>query len=174
MKVDIISEYGFDEAMIGLSLSYNNPNDMAQVADKLCKLDDGHNKFLESVIVYLDITAPRYWWQQFDTYRVGVTKQSESTMHTIMKRQLTQSDFEFSISDDYLNYLNYLIENKIFDELKSALSEGFLQRRIVCTNYKVIRHIIKQRLKHRLAEWQTFCYSLYNGLEYSRWLDDLF
>ena len=158
MKVTIIKEAGYEEALLGLSLSYNkDPKNMRSVAMKLSSRDGGHNKFLESIVLWLDITAPRYWWQQFDTYRVGVTKQSESTMHTVLKRKLTQEDFEGPILTDTLEALNQLIADKDFGRLKNELPEGFLQRRIVCLNYKVIRHIIRQRRTHRLPEWQMFC-----------------
>ncbi|MCK9240314.1 hypothetical protein [Desulfocurvus sp.] len=55
------------------------------MAEKLAPLDKGHNKVLESMCVWLDVRMPRYWWQEFDTYRVGVTKQSESTMHILIR-----------------------------------------------------------------------------------------
>ena len=89
MDVQIMAECGVVEAMVGLSLSYGvgkSYEEMLEVAKKLYNKDGGHNKFLESIVVWLNIDAPRYWWQQFDTYRVGTTKQSGSTMHTIMKR----------------------------------------------------------------------------------------
>lgn len=161
MRVNIINEDGLDEAMLGLSLSYNkeikNGDEMFAVAKKLASKDGGHNKFLESIVIWIDITAPRYWWQQFDTYRIGITKQSDSTMHTIMKRPLTQEDFETPIPEYLLMLLNAYIVQKNFDAIKNILPEGFLQRRVVCTNYKVIRNIIKQRETHKLKEWQVFC-----------------
>ncbi len=158
MKVQVLREAGYEEALLGLSLSYNQPIEkMSRVADRLYCHDDGHNKFLESIVVWLDVAAPRYWWQQFDTYRVGMTKQSESTMHTLMKRPLTQEDFEHPIHTATLEHLNDLIAARDFETVKVELPEGFLQRRVVCTNYKVLRHIINQRLRHRLPEWAFFC-----------------
>lgn len=165
MKIHVLREAGYYEAMLGLSLSYNRPvAEMEDVALKLCNKDGGHNKFLESIVVWLDITAPRYWWQQFDTYRVGVTKQSESTMHTILKRPLTQDDFEGDIHPDTLAHLNLLIEGKEFDQVKRELPESFLQRRVVCTNYKALRHMINQRYNHKLSEWRWFCEEMYHRL----------
>ncbi len=158
MEIKILNEAGFDEALLGLSLNKNQSLlNMDKVALKLCKLDGGHNKFLESIDVWLDITAPRYWWSQFDTYRVGITKQSESTMHTIMKQKLTNSNFNYNIDSNILDSLNIMINNKEFDKLKTNLPEGFLQRRIVKLSYKNIRNIIQQRKKHRLKEWHIFC-----------------
>ena len=165
MKIHVLREAGYYEALLGLSLSYNRPvEEMEDVALKLCNKDGGHNKFLESIVVWLDITAPRYWWQQFDTYRVGVTKQSESTMHTILKRPLTQDDFEGDISWDTLAHLNLLIEGKELDQVKRELPESFLQRRVVCTNYKALRHMINQRYNHKLIEWRWFCEEMYHRL----------
>lgn len=169
MKVVIVKESGYLDALFGLGLSYgltsnyNSVMDMhdtqhklKQIAFNLYPKDRGHNKFLESICVWIDIDAPRFWWQEFDTYRIGVTKQSESTIHTITHRSLTQDDFEYDISEITLVQLNQYIENKDFVSLKNELPEGFLQRRIVCTNYKVLRHIIQQRRKHKLVQWKFF------------------
>lgn len=156
--VKVIDERGWHAAYLGLSLAYKQPLDkMDTVAHKLNKhsANSGHLKFLESVIVWLDITAPRYWWQQFDTYRVGVSKQSESTMHTIMKHPLTENDFQI-IDINTLQRLNDLIKTGEFERLKAELPEGFLQRRIVCTNYKTLRHMYIQRHNHKLKFWRDF------------------
>lgn len=157
MKVKVLREAGWEEAMLGLSLSYNQPVEkMPEVARKLLPKGGSHIKFLESVAIWLDITAPRYWWQQFDTYRVGMTKQSGSTMHTLMARPLRQGDFEEEIPVVVLNALNEAIERGDFRAAKAILPEAFLQRRIVCTNYRELRHIIGQRHNHRLKEWHHF------------------
>ena len=103
-----------------------------------------------------DSSQSRFWNTEFDTYRVGITKQSESTVHTLLKRPLAQEDFERPIPETTLHLLNELIAEKRFDEAKNLLPEGFLQRRVVCANYKTLRHIIGQRHDHRLSEWQTF------------------
>ncbi len=175
MLVKVMNEYGIDEAICGLSLSYGTTFQKAtDISKKLAHKDGGHNKFLESIMVWLDVTAPRYFWQQLDTYRVGITKQSESTMHTIMKKPLTQANFEKEIRFETLIHLNNLIYAGMFDQLKVELPEGFLQRRIICTNYKVLRNIISQRLKHKLVEWQVFCNSLYVQLTHNEYLEDVF
>lgn len=171
MYIKILKESGYAEAMFGLSLSKKQPlANMPKVADKLVGKEGGHNKFLESIVVWLDITAPRYWWQQFDTYRVGTTKQSESTMHTITKRPITQNDFMYFISKDTLTRLNWLVEDGNLERLKNELPEGFLQRRVVCTNYKVLRNMYKQRVNHKLVEWQLFCDTLIENLEFFNWI----
>jgi hypothetical protein len=158
MKVSIINECGYAEAMLGLSLSHNRPvEDMPEVALKLAGKGGGHDKFLEHIAVWLDISTPRYWWSQMDTYRTGISKCSESTMHTLLKRPLKQSDFEIAILHKTLAGLNNLIEAGDFEQIKVELPEGFLQRRIVATNYKTLLNIIKQRESHRLNEWKFFC-----------------
>lgn len=157
MEVKILRESGWEEAMFGLSLSYNQPVEkMPGVARKLLPRGGSHIKFLESVVVWLDITAPRYWWQQFDTYRVGMTKQSGSTMHTLMVRPLTQEDFEEEIPPAVLDAVNDAIAARDFRLAKVILPESFLQQRQLCTNYKELRHIVGQRHNHRLPEWQVF------------------
>lgn len=173
MKVKVISEYGKEEAVLGLSLSYNITQERAaEVCKKLAPKDGGHNKFLESITVYLDVTAARYWWSQFDTYRTGITKQSESTMHTLMKNKLNENNFEQGTSYDIIDEVNYFIENKFFDRAKRNLPESFLQRRIICTNYKTLRTIIKQRKSHRLKEWKQFCEDVVEQLKLKEYTGD--
>ena len=172
MKVKILKEAGHEEAMLGLSLSYNaDPGRMSARADKLTRLNpyEGHSKFLESISVWLDMVAPRYWWQQFDTYRVGITKQSESTVHTLMRRPLQHSDFEGGCHHEILELLNDGIEKVDVNFVKRHLPESFLQRRIVTTNYKTILHIIRQRHDHKLSEWQDFCLAM-RGLKHRHYI----
>ncbi len=157
MQVLILEEHGHQSAMLGLSLSYlQDPARMETVAEMLRFKPDGHNKFLESIVVWLDITAPRYFWQQFDTYRVGVTKQSESTMHTMTRRPLEQTDFEHPIPEAHLQHLNRHIAQQGWEEAKRDLPESFLQRRIVCTSYMTLQRMVRQRTTHRLPEWHRF------------------
>lgn len=190
MKVQIIKEYGYDEALFGLGLSFGLTSEYDSVQDficahigtktgeslrerlgrvtrKLAPLDGGHNNVLESFVVTLDIDAPRYWWSEFDRYRCGVTKQSESTIHTITKRHLTVDDFEAKVIDlDYLAKINSVIDTGNMYLVKQMLPESFLQRRIVCTNYKSLKNIYFQRRNHRLPEWHIFCDVLRDDLEH--------
>lgn len=195
MKVEIIKgPCGVKEALFGLGLSYGktsgmsfdefDPETMVEVANKLAHRQGGHNKFLESITLWLDITAPRYWWAEFDTYRVGVTKQSESTMHTIMKRELTQDDFAEPINEEFILFaLNVRIyrynhtedpvqREEIFREIKGMLPEGFLQRRIVYLNAKTLQNMYHQRKNHKLKEWREFfaCINEKDGTLANRWI----
>lgn len=171
MEVKIIKESEQTEALFGLGLSYGITSNisfqdflgntelqekMGRVANTLYSKDGGHNKFLESIVLWLDITAPRFWWQEFDTYRVGMTKQSESTIHTITHTKFEANNFSRYIPQIVIDRLNFLVSERDFQQLKNELPEGFLQRRIVCTNYKVLRHIISQRKNHKLEEWRVF------------------
>ena len=184
MEVVILGEAGYEYALMGIGKSFGvtDKERLIHVAERLAPRDGGHNKFLESIVVWLDIKAPRYWWQEFDTYRVGTTKQSESTIHTIAKKEVTQADFSHPVLHDTVVYLNSLIElfNKtdldkseketIFELIKSNLPEGYLQSRVVCTNYKVIKNIIHQRKNHVLEEWHAFIKTLLNQLEHANLL----
>lgn len=174
MTILKLEEYGQWSAIQGLLLSYNTTREKALEASyRLAPKDGGHNKFLESIMTWWQIEAPRYWWQQFDTYRAGVTKQSESTMHTIMRNPLSQDNFEKTIPQETLDRLNYLILNKQFDQLKVELPEGFLQARVVCMSYKVLRAMIGQRLNHKLSEWSKFCNEVFDKVNEKDYLKDL-
>ena len=176
MKIYAIEEHGFHRAMCGLARSYNQKvENMPEVALKLGAKDLGHNKFLESIVVWMGVEAPRFWWSEMDTYRVGITKQSDSTMHTLTRRPLTQEDFEYGCDEQYLNFLNHriiLCKKGLITiaELKNDLPEGFLQGRSICTNYKVLRNIILQRWNHRLPQWQLFCFTLMSELKHIKYL----
>ena len=106
-------------------------------------------------------------------YKIGCEWQSESTMHTILKEPLTQESFARPVFSEVLNSLNNIIEDRDFLLLKNDLPEGFLQRRILVTNYQTIRRIIKQRRNHKLPEWQIFISAVMEQLERQEFLDDL-
>lgn len=170
MKTKLIREAGYKEAMLGLSLSYGTTIKRAEeVAKRLAKKQGGHNKFLESIMLWIDCTAPRYFWQQADTYRMS-TKQSESTMHTIMKRDLTMNDFECGIWEPLLNQLNHYRECKSFVAIKHHLPESFLQRRIWCMSYKTFQNIYNQRKNHRLQAWRDFIDNVLKDLQHREFI----
>ena len=189
MDVLITRETGWEEALFGLGLSFGITSGMAladfkkgskkyeklfAVAKKLSHKQGGHNKFLESISVWLDINAPLFWWSEFDTYRVGTTKQSESTMHTLGKYGLTQAHFELPVSEEWLLHLNKLIDgdSKLL-ELKNQLPTGFLQRRIVTTNLKVLQNVLHQRLGHKLPQWDVFRKAVLNGVMHPEFLVEI-
>ena len=162
MEITKLAEHGYEESAIGFSLSYNSTSTRAkEIFPKYAWGKRGESKFLESIYLWLDINAPRFWWSEADTYRMS-SKQSSSTMHTLAKTELTNNNFEYPIDEDYLKILNDLrlktLKGEIKIEiLKNALPEGFLQRRIWVMNYKCLQNIYIQRCNHRLPQWKYFC-----------------
>ena len=181
--VRVLCEAGFKEALFGLSLSYRTLTpleingtkryfDDDQHFLKLCKIAEtlafkggGHNKFLESMQVWLLIRGSLSFWKQFDTYRVGTTKQSESTMHTLKKRALTENDFTketFCIPT--------ITQNFSIDEMRDSLPSGFLECRVVNTNYKTLQNIIHQRENHKSKKWNIFIEQLLKQVQHPEFL----
>ena len=177
MKTTILSEYGFHEALLGMGLSHGKTSGITSLWDihndaslkeralKLAGLGSGHDKFLRMIVFTLDITAPLYWWKQFDTYKVGTVAQSESTMHTLMKNPLTPEMFEGGLFPDLVRSLNVVGKQDGFETLNRCLPQSFLQRRIVQANYAVLANIIVQRTGHKLPEWKTFIESVLWGVQ---------
>lgn len=180
--VRVVRESGFYEALFGLSLSFDviSPEvitgesnllsnekflKMQKVAQTLAFRQGGHNKFLESMQVWMLIRGSLSFWKQFDTYRVGITKQSESTMHTLRKRQLTEQDFTketFCIPT--------ITQNFNVDEMRDNVPSGFLESRMVNVNYKTLQNIIHQRKNHKSKKWNTFIEMLLQQVEHPEYL----
>lgn len=171
MKVDVLKIDGIKEALLGMGLSYGLTSDkkirclkdpklairLTKICEKCAQRGNGEDKFLRMIQIWADITAPRFWWAEFDTYKVGTVALSESTMHTLGKRPLTPEDFETPIEPDYLDTLNSALRSdNAIDFNKGMLPEGFLQRRIVNFNYAVLANMIRQRRKHKLPQWRQF------------------
>ena len=143
-----------------------------ELSMKLAKAGTEHAKHLRMIMVWADIKAPRYWWTEFDTYRVGVEKLSCSTMHKLMARPVDVDDFENDgISpialDNVIDYINadmHLYENSSDPETKNTLWRGiiqllpqsYLQKRTVMMSYAALRNIYRQRKGHKLKEWEQF------------------
>jgi len=179
-------EAGFNAALLGMALSYwdgaepletwwdaERVTKASKRAGLLAHKQGGHNKFLETMQVWFTVKASRTFWQEFDTYRVGTTKQSASTMHTLKKRELTKDDFTPETAAGAIAVFN-TIRNATNDitTLKSNLPEGFLQTRVVSTNYKVLQNIVAQREKHRLTEWRVFCEELLKVVAYPTFIKE--
>lgn len=173
-------EYGkMPEYVIG-------PNDM-DLCRRLINGGSEHRKFLRQIMVSVDITAPLYWWKEFDTYKVGTTANSTSTMHKLASTPITRECFEM---DDYCGDLVYFthdgdsltdytvndIMNNIIEDLEALrqkynetkdkrywkelirlLPNGWLQTRTVTMNYENLRSMCHQRENHKLTEWHSFC-----------------
>jgi len=183
LKTIVLREAGYNESALGFSLSYNSTVERAkELFPTFAFKQGGENKFLESIMIWLDVTAPRFWWQEADTYRVGTSKQSESTMHTISKKPLTLENFECPIEEETLWEINNTInwyndkantpedKNYYFVAIKNMLPEGFLQRRIWVMNYKGLQNIYNQRKNHRLPQWHDFFEELFPQLEHKEFI----
>jgi hypothetical protein len=168
MEVHVIKEAGYTPAIIGLSFNYNSDiRNMPVRADKLAFKQHGHNKFLESIMLWIEVVAPKYWWTEADTYRLS-TKQSESTMHTLEKDPITNAMFKYPIPQDYIKYLDTLRQSGDLETLKNALPEGFLQKRMWVMSYKTLQNIYIQRHNHKLNEWKDFCKEILSKIEHPR------
>lgn len=151
---------------------------------KLVKAGTDHAKFMRFIIVYVDITAPRYWLTEMDTYRMGVEKNSCSTMHTIHKRPLTEKDFstEDSCGEHYFKRMLDMLNRcrELFLETKAMrywrtliklLPQSFNQRRTYMISYQALRNMYHARKNHKLTEWHDFC-AWVETLPYSELITD--
>lgn len=132
-------------------------NDLT-LCKKLIKAGEEHRKFLRQINIHVNMTMPRYIWVEFDTYGVGVTRNSCSTMHKLTSRPIEQSDFEDPIPESWLSYLNEVLidvkEKKApLTRLKNLLPEGYLQLKTMTINYEAALNIHRQRKNHRLPQW---------------------
>jgi len=184
MKVQIIEEHGHDTALRGMAYSFKDraidpeawwPGQRPRAlerAPKLAPMDGGHNKFLRQIQLWVDIEAPRCWWSEFDTYKVGTVANSESSMHTLAKRSPMASDFEEGTDSEVISTFCHLWARAKGDitALKMNLPEGYLQRRMVTMNYANLRNIIAQRTGHRLKVWKIFIDSIVAQVEHPEYL----
>ena len=146
------------------------PNDYALMMN-LRNAGTDHRKFMRMITVYLDITGPLYWWKEFDTYRVGVEKNSCSTMHKIHAKEFTLDDFSCEKLYDPLGDLRPIVDRlNVYREryletkdkndwwqMIQLLPTSYNQKRTVMLNYEVLANIYKSRRNHKLDEWHTFC-----------------
>lgn len=159
------------------------PNDL-KLMTTLRNAGTDHRKFMRMITVYLDITAPLYWWKEFDTYKVGTVANSCSTMHKIAAKEFTLEDFSHEhLQEDSVAVLETVIHtlnvhrdwfnNKVLDDPKidwwqmiQLLPSSYNQKRTVMLNYEVLANIYKSRRHHKLDEWHTLC-DWIEGLPYS-------
>ena len=171
------------------------PNDK-QLMMALRNAGTDHRKFMRMITVYLDITAPLYWWKEFDTYKVGTVANSCSTMHKIAEKEFTLENFSCEHLLSYwgeekvnptiiypctpMQHLNQTIaclnvcrkkyletkDKKYWWQMIQLLPSSYNQRRTVMLNCEVLANIYKSRRNHKLDEWHTFC-DWIEGLPYS-------
>lgn len=175
-------------------IEYDDEGYMTYIGDKdldlmkrLCKAGTDHRKFMRMMAVYVEITAPLYWWKEFDTYKVGTVANSCSTMHKIAEKEFTLDDFshEHLIENEPIptrvyspmGMLEATVENlnmirnlylhtkdkKYWWQMIQLLPSSYNQKRSVTQNYEVLANMYKSRKNHKLDEWRDFC----------RWMEDL-
>ncbi len=189
MEIKILKVTGIDEALFGMRNPLNSwhlgdtKNEVIgekdlNLAQRLINAGNEHCKFMRQIQVWINITAPRYWWSEFDTYKVGTSANSTSTIHKLFDKKTeikvdmfeVHSDFEKRIINNLIKDLNILRDDffkatsqkekdSILVTAKRILSESYLNLRTVNLNYAVLRNIVQQRKNHRLKyEWQEcFC-----------------
>ena len=181
------SGYMVDEKLDGVQFSYFKigEKDM-KLCKNLIKAGSPDRKFMRMIHVQADVTAPLYWWKQADQYRIGVTTNSTSTMHTIHKRDLTLDDFSYEHllkrGIDFLqNLINEINRNRnlytkgfkgvpgddaygvrptdktLWWQMIQLLPSSFNQMRTIDLNYETLLSIYHQRKNHKLDEWHQFC-----------------
>ncbi len=199
IKVENIDVFGFDAAVRGMRNPMNSwdKSDSRYILDemdfiigqadldlmqRLYKAGPEHRKYLRMIHVQMDVTAPFYWWKEFDTYKVGTAANSCSTMHKITSRPLTREDFsvehlggaEFYM-DRIISELNACIQ--LYNETKNKdywwaviqlLPSSYNQKRTIDFNYETAFNIIRQREGHKLDEWQEFIRILKKELPHIR------
>ena len=148
---------------------------------RLVKAGSDHSKFMRMITVYVDITAPLYWWKEFDTYKIGTVANSCSTMHKIHEREFTLKDFSrehlitsygcewgdvvpFELLQSTVMVLNQyrlkFIETKDKEywwQMIQLLPSSYNQKRTIMLNYAVLRAMYHARVTHKLDEWCDFC-----------------
>ena len=150
-----------------------------RLAQKLVKAGPEHAKFMRQIMVSVDITAPLFFWKEFDTYKVGTTANSTSTMHKLASTRITRDCFETDPSEDRLQLIDpthvcvrvdtfiddleqmrqlyeFTKDKRYWKSLIRWLPESYLQTRTVTMNYAVLRNIFFQRKGHKLSEWEQF------------------
>ncbi len=146
-------------------------NDLS-LARRLCAAGSDHRKFIRQIFVSVDITAPLYWWKEYDTYKVATVANSTSTMHKIHAKPFSLSDFSTDHMDNETlkemeNLIAFLerlrlkyMENKekqYWYDMIQLLPSSYNQMRTCTFNYETLRNIHHSRRGHKLTEWHTFC-----------------
>lgn len=191
MKFENTQVFNIEGAMRGMRFPMKGTGDTfgdiigeadMTVAEKLYRASEldnfAHSKFLRQIMLSVDITAPIYWWSEMDTYKVGTTANSESTMHKLTKdaKNITVEDFQIDselipyFQNQVIPTLKAVSLNPDYNEikrlrlLKQLLPTSYMQKRHWTANYEIIRNQYRQRHNHRLSEWNT---------EWATWAESL-
>jgi len=194
IKLERTSVMNFENAMRGArnplnswsrSDSYTDENgdfifgeNDIDLASRLAKSGSDHRKYLRMVFVSVDITAPLYWWKEYDTYKVGTVANSTSTMHKLHSKEISRDDFSHDrMSETALACLDGVIsvleetrkkfietkDTAYWNDLIQLLPSSYNQMRTCTMNYETLINIYYARRNHKLAEWHEFC----------RWIESL-
>lgn len=200
LKFENTEVWGIEHALRGMRNPMNSWNRADTIADdannisigendldlaqRLLKAGPEHRKYLRQIFVSVDITAPRYWWQEFDTYKIGTVANSCSTMHKLHIKPFELSDFSINESNEHnadleniisiicdkLNiYRSMYLESKDFSlikKMKKILPESYNQKRTVTLNFEVLLNMVNQRRNHRLSEWKVDFINWTNTIKY--------
>lgn len=170
------SKFNIDYSSTGMWFGAND----LDLAKKLVKAGSDHAKFMRMIIVTADVTAPLYWWKEYDTYKVGTVANSCSTMHKIHEKEFTLDDFSceqltdndtavhgftsYDVLNIIIHTLNYNRERfletndkKYWWQMIQLLPTSYNQRRTVLLNYAVLRNMYHARKNHKLNEWHWYC-----------------
>lgn len=180
IKVDFLEVFGFEASMRGMRNPMNSwnqggstnnmvgENDL-DLAQRLISAGSDHAKFLRQILVIMDINAPWYWWKEMDTYKVGTTANSCSTMHKLLSKPIVLEDFSIDDTDNpfigmTVHYLESQRQKAVatknkdhWRHLVQMLPSSYNQLRTWSANYAVLRNIYFARKNHKLQEWQDFC-----------------
>ena len=200
IKIENIEVYGFETAIRGarnpmnswdrMDSGYNNGEfeigeDDYDLLRRLTIAGPEHRKWNRMVTVTMDITAPLYWWKEYDTYKVGTVANSCSTMHKIQAKEFELDDFSHEHLEEYPKWLlseviSELNENREgFNKTKDKdywwqmiqlLPTSYNQKRTVHLNYEVLGTMYHQRRHHKLSEWVDFCKIVKEELPYSEFI----
>ena len=140
---------------------------------RLAKAGTDHRKFMRMIVVYVDVTAPLYWWKEADTYKVGTARNSCSTMHKITGKEFTLEDFshEHLLESGFNNCLLYVIQclntwrekyletndKRFWWQIIQLLPSSYNQKATLMLNYEVLANMYHSRKNHKLDEWVEFC-----------------
>lgn len=188
IKIERTSVVNFDNAMRGARNPMNSwarydsyfdengnfvfgENDLS-LAKRLCQAGTDHRKFVRMIFVSVDVTAPMYWWKEYDTYKVGTVANSTSTMHKITSKPFEMSDFSVDhMNEDGIKAMEKVIETledlrlkfletkdkTIWYTIIQLLPSSYNQMRTCTLNYENLCNIYYARRNHKLEEWHTYC-----------------
>lgn len=159
------------------------PNDL-DLMKRLCNAGTDHRKFMRMIVVYADLTAPMYWWSEYDTYKIGTVANSTSKMHKMLAKPFEMNDFSFDklpgwkyatkvnvfetvarpivdtlneLRDTWIRETDETKKKQIWYAILQLLPVSYNQKRTVMLNYEVLANIYKSRKDHKLDEWRKFC-----------------